>query len=159
MVMKQALRVLIAVTAVASLVGLAVPTTAHAQGCTVATLKGGYGFTTPNGFTRPTPSSSRFVPEIAAGLVTFDGRGGFTGKATNVTNGDTAPETPPFQFALVGTYTLDSDCTGSLTEINSGTHLEIVVVDSGKEVSAIQTDLQETRTFDFKKIRVPDNND
>ena len=124
------------------------------HGCSAGTLKDSYGFTTPTGFFRPNPRSSRFVPDVAAGLVIFDGRGGFTGKATDVTNGDTAPETLPFQFALAGTYTLDSDCTGSLTEINSGTHLEIVVVDGGRDVNAIQTDPQETRTFEFKKIRV-----
>jgi len=87
-------------------------------------------------------------------LVTFDGGGGFTGKATNVTNGDIAPETPPFPFALVGMYTLDSDCTGSLTEINSGTHLNLVVVNNGKEIESLQTDPQETRTLEFKRIMV-----
>jgi hypothetical protein len=85
-------------------------------------------------------------------LTTFDGAGRFTGKATDVTNGDLAPETPPFQFVLEGTYTLDSDCTGSLTESNSGTHLEIVVVSNGKEIIGIQADLAESRTFVFERV-------
>jgi len=124
------------------------------DGCSAATLKGSYGFNTLTGFVRLNPRSSRFIPDVAAGLVTLDGGGGFTGKATNVTNGDIAPETPPFAFALVGTYTLDSDCTGSLTEINSGTHFNLVVVNNGKEIEALQTDPQETRTLQFKRIRL-----
>jgi hypothetical protein len=122
------------------------------EACSPATLSGAYGFYTPSGFSRVEEKKARFVPEIAAGLVTFDGAGRFTGKATDVTNGDLAPETPPFQFVLEGTYTLDSDCTGSLTESNSGTHLEIVVVSNGKEINAIQADLAESRIFVFRKV-------
>ena len=124
------------------------------HGCSAATLTGSYGFNTLTGFVRLNPTSSHSVPDVAAGLISFDGGGGFTGKATNVTNGDIAPETPPFPFALVGTYTLDSDCTGSLTEINSGTHLNLVVVNNGKEIESLQTDPQETRTLEFKRIMV-----
>ena len=120
--------------------------------CSPATLRGAYGFYTPSGFTRLEEKKARFVPEIAAGLTTFDGAGRFTGKATDVTNGDLAPETPPFQFVLEGTYTLDSDCTGSLTESNSGTHLEIVVVSNGREIIGIQADLAESRTFVFERV-------
>ena len=123
------------------------------EGCSVATLQGAYGFNTLTGFFKPDADKPRFVPDVAAGLTVFDGAGHFSGKATNVTNGNVAPETPPFQFALEGTYTLDSDCTGTLTETNSGTHLEIVVVSNAKEFEAIQTDLQETRTFEFKSVR------
>ena len=161
--MKRTLNTLFAAAILASLLGLliipkrgvpvALAQNRTHEACSVATLRGDYGFTTPTGFSRPDPDSPGFVPDVAAGLVTFDGAGNFTGKASDVTNGDTAPETPPFQFALVGTYTLDSDCTGSLTEINSGTHLEIVAVASGREIFAIQTDAQETRTLEFKKIR------
>jgi hypothetical protein len=122
------------------------------EACSPATLRGAYGFYTPSGFSRVEEKKARFVPEIAAGLVTFDGAGRFTGKATDVTNGDLAPETPPFQFVLEGTYTLDSDCTGLLTESNSGTHLEIVVVSNGKEINAIQADLAESRIFVFRKV-------
>jgi len=159
---KPTLSTLLAVVVLAGLLGLpiiaefGVPT-ALAQdrtqdACSIASLHGGYGFNTLTGFFRPDENKPRFVPDVAAGLTTFYGAGNFTGKATDVTNGDVAPETPPFQFALVGTYTLDSDCTGSITELNSGTHLEIVVVDNGTEIEAIQTDLQESRTLEFKKI-------
>ena len=48
---------------------------------------------------------------------------------------------------------IEAGHTGTLTETNSGTHLEIVVVSNAKEFEAIQTDLQETRTFEFKSVR------
>lgn len=124
----------------------------NSDACSLATLRGGYGFHTVNGFANPDENKPRFVPDIAAGLVIFDGAGHFTGKATDVTNGDVGPESPPFQFQLEGTYVLDPDCTGSLLEVNSGTHLEIIVVDNAREIESIQTDLRESRIFDFKKV-------
>jgi hypothetical protein len=160
--MKATLRTLSVVAVVTTFLILLVaklsPPKALAQAlpadvCSVASLEGGYGFNTLTGFFKPDANKPRFVPDVAAGLVVFDGTGHFRGKATDVTNGDVAPETPPFQFTLEGTYTLNSDCTGSLTEANSGTHLEIVVVDGGKAIEAIQTDLQETRTLVFKSVR------
>src|SRR4051812_20411694 len=98
--------------------------------CSVATLQGSYGFYTPSGFTRPDVNKARFVPDIAAGLITFDGAGNFTGKATDVTNGDLGPQTPAFQVPLEGTYIVGSDCTGSISESNTGTHLEIILVEN-----------------------------
>jgi hypothetical protein len=71
-------------------------------GCSKATLKGEYAF----GVTGYLPS-----PQVVAGIKVFDGNGNFTQR-------DYIGDSVPAQFAPkgqeIGTYTVDSDCTGSM---------------------------------------------
>jgi|GraSoiStandDraft_8_1057269.scaffolds.fasta_scaffold209813_3 hypothetical protein len=86
--MKPTLRTLSAVAVVTTLLILlvaklsapkALAQDVPADACSVATLQGGYGFNTLTGFFKPDPDKERFVPDVAAGLVVFDGAGHFTG--------------------------------------------------------------------------------
>jgi hypothetical protein len=89
---------------------------AWADGCSNATLNGEYAF----GITAYTPPSlQNGLPppqtEVVAGIKVFDGQGTLTQRdyqGDNLTGPDFAP---PGQET--GTYTVDSDCTGSM-EIN-----------------------------------------
>jgi hypothetical protein len=90
---------------------LAVGATSYAQadGCSNATLKGQYAF----GVTAYTPAGfPNGPPQVVAGIKIFDGKGNFTqrdyiGDALR-TMGQT-----DFSTGETGTYTVNSDCTGS----------------------------------------------
>ena len=104
------------------------------QVCSATTLNGRYGVTF-RGFTTnaAVPASiTAFVPIIGGGLVTFDGNGNLTASETVSLGGLILPVNVP------GTYTVNSDCTGSLT--TSRAHLNLVIVRNGREILAVNTD-------------------
>jgi len=105
------------------------------RGCSEASLQGSFGFTsTGNLLALPPPSAGPFG-EI--GRQTFDGRGGTDATATASTNGNIN------RFTIQGTYTVNPDCTGSMTlfvsPINRTVNLDFVIDDGGDEVRAIVT--------------------
>jgi len=104
------------------------------EGCRAATLNGRYGLTfsgySTNGAV-PAPINA-FVPVAGGGLVTFDGNGNLSASETVSLGGKTLPVNLP------GTYTVNSDCTGSLTTANA--HLNLVIVRNGREILAVNTD-------------------
>ena len=107
---------------------------ADLEGCSAATLKGGYGLTfsgySTNGAV-PAPINA-FIPVAGEGLVTFDGNGNLSASETVSLGGHAIPVNLP------GTYTVSSDCTGTLTTANA--HLNLVIVRNGKEILAVNTD-------------------
>ena len=137
--------VLATLVAVAAMIGLgatfsggALPKV-HAQevdleGCSAATLNGRYGLTfsgySTNGAV-PAPINA-FVPVAGGGLVTFDGDGNLSASETVNLGGKI------LSVNLPGTYTVNSDCTGSLTTANA--HLNLVIVRNGREILAVNTD-------------------
>lgn len=118
--------------------------TLHAEeshGCTNAILRGAYGAGTtglinsssnPNDVTIPT-----FVPFAEAVRFSFDGAGHLSGTSTADYGGSSFP------VVFTGTYTVTSQCTGSMT-VNAGAngiiHRNLVIVDDGKEVEFVDTD-------------------
>src|SRR5215212_4699815 len=81
-------------------------TSAWAQeSCSVTSLKGQYVFT-GRGFIEAVQPG---VQRMHYGVFIFDGTGKFTGKQSSSRGGKIGRE------KLEGTYTLDSDCTGTLT--------------------------------------------
>ena len=99
----------------AAAIALAMPTcAAWAQdndGCSNATLKGKYAF----GVTSYTPPGlPNGPPAVAAGIRNYDGKGNFTQRDYR---GDSLRTTGQTDFAPegqeTGTYTVNSDCTGS----------------------------------------------
>src|SRR6266852_2823652 len=112
--------------------------TVHAQevdleGCSAATLHGRYGLTFSGYGTNgavPAPITA-FIPVAGVGLVTFDGNGNLSAAET-VSNGGSV-----FPVNLPGNYTVNSDCTGSLTTANA--HLNLVIVRNGREILAVNT--------------------
>jgi hypothetical protein len=117
---------------------------AHAQsGCSVTTLSGNYGFT-GSGFASPRAKAAE-VPVAFSGLETFDGAGNLSATFTSANNGIiSAGET------TTGTYSVNSDCTGSASLAPAGT-FNFVIVNGGVELMVIQTDPGDTVTFDAKK--------
>ena len=107
---------------------------AHAKECSQKSLKGPYGYAF-SGLHFPTPPSPVGVrPVSAAGLMVFDGEGGFTAQDT-FNNGVVSRRTG------AGTYNVDSDCTGS-AELGGdfeGLSFYFAIVTPGKEFSFLVT--------------------
>ena len=84
------------------------PRVVHAQtGCGLASLSGTYGFNFAGVYF---DSSGNTVYDSSAGLWTLDGQGNVTGKETDSFDGQIFRAD-----TYTGTYTVNSDCTGSLT--------------------------------------------
>lgn len=102
--------------------------------CSVATLRGSYGFTTTG--TANTPGGPSHIGGV--GLVVYDGRGNFVGKATVNIDGSVLRRT------FVGTYTVAADCTGTLFEtftdaLDGRATFDLVIDDDGREYRAVIT--------------------
>jgi hypothetical protein len=108
-----------------------------AAGCSDAVLTGNYAFKlsvldSPGNARNFNPGVTR---EMAAGVLTFNGSGTLSASYTlnyeevvTVVQGDK------------GTYTVNSDCTGSFTDSTAGLDFNIVIVNGGAELFAIQSD-------------------
>jgi hypothetical protein len=110
---------------------------ARAQGgCTVANFKGAYGLAI-NGFFYDADGFQSVYS--SAGLAVADGNGAITG--TDTVNLDGTP-TRGRQFT--GTYTINSDCTGSTTlkdaAGNAIADLDLVVTNGGRDVALVDYD-------------------
>jgi hypothetical protein len=121
-------------------------TTVYAQ-CSNATLNGSYGFKQDGFGTRNDKAGGPAVPLATVGVVTFDGAGNASFTLTNVFNSSGGA----FYEAIPATYTVNSDCTGTVTIEDFGLHFYIVTVGGGAEFFAIQTDIGSTNIVDGKK--------
>jgi hypothetical protein len=118
----------------------------HAQsGCSDATLNGNYPFTY-TGFGAHRLKQTN-IPTAAVGLLTFDGTGNATFTYTFVANGVASTTSVPD----AGAYTVNSDCSGTMTDATTGIHFNLETVGGGAEIFGIQTDAGSTNTFDAKK--------
>jgi len=103
------------------------------RGCSNASLRGGFGFTSIGALlTLPAPLAGPFT-EI--GRQTFDGKGTTDGSATLSANGNIRNVT------FDGTYLVNPDCTGSMSlfvlPVGSTVNLDFVIDDDGAELRAI----------------------
>lgn len=118
--MKRALRSIVPVIAFASLLCLVTSSGALAA-CSNASLKGTYAASCTGIVGLP---DSPFLQAIV-GVVTFDGEGGLSVKATLMQNGG-----PAVPLNATGTYTVNADCTGS--DVLAGAfHYDLAVFDKG----------------------------
>lgn len=101
--------------------------------CSLATLRGTYGFTV-GGNAIAADGSLYFI--ATAGRIKSDGAGNVTGKDTSSVNGQIQRRT------YSGTYNLSADCSGTMVLILAGTptHFDVVVSPDGQTVLFIQTD-------------------
>jgi hypothetical protein len=99
--------------------------------CTLATLKGLYMFAQSG-------SIVGLGPQAVTGKDIFYGNGNFDSLATISVNGVISVAPAP------GTYTLNSDCTGTVTipmePVAPDVHLDIYVAPDGSEFFTIETD-------------------
>ena len=118
--------------------------TAYAQ-CSNATLTGSYGFK-GDGFGTHNGHGDA-IPFAQVGVVTFDGAGNASFTLTQVYNSSGGD----FFEAIPGTYTVNSDCTGTIAIEDFGLHFYMVTVGGGAELFAIQTETGTTNIVDAKK--------
>lgn len=98
--------------------------------CSVATLKGTYLFA-PQGHQI---EGHQHVLLAGAGHEVYDGNGQMRGVATLSVNGELARNN-----RYTGTYTVNKDCTGTLT-LDIGEHFDLFIAPDGSELTFIQTD-------------------
>jgi hypothetical protein len=138
--------VLATLAAVAAMIGLGATFSGgnlpkvHAQeealeACSAATLNGTYVITFSGLFTRgPVPAGiNNFTPVAGIGLVTFDGDGNLSDLGSASVGGQIVP------VNVTGTYTVNSDCTGTFATPNA--HLNLVILRKGREIRALNTGL------------------
>jgi hypothetical protein len=125
---------------------------AHAN-CTNATIKGSYAFTIrgqvllPNGATLLIDGLAR---------TTFDGEGNLTQLDAVATNGGVAPG----WRVSTGTYSLSSNCTGTMTVTNGDQppiHLQLIVSQSGNTIRDMVMDPGFVTTAEVERIRLIKN--
>jgi len=113
---------------------------AHAQQCSTEGVAGDYGFTIAGTLLSPTGA----VLVAGVGKASLSANGGFSGTEARSVGGGFANET------LNGTFTVNSDCTGTLTAQVFDDHgklvrtsvFSIVFDNDEKEIRAVQESLQ-----------------
>jgi len=127
--------------------------------CSNATLKGSFGYTStgtilPAFFGLPDtydPFAPPAGPFAEVGRQTFDGNGDTEYTATISNNGAPTPD-----LAFKGTYSVNKDCTGSMTlsttprdPFTATIHIYFVIDAEGSEIRALVTDqhLVESRVY------------
>jgi hypothetical protein len=152
--MKRILSAFLALAVSATLVFVATSwkhsvTAVHAQGgCSDTTLTVNYPFIYTGAFVPGhSVTGKNTFPNAVVGVLTFDGAGTVSASYTAVANGKASRTSIPD----TGTYTVNSDCTGGLTDATINIHFNIVTVGGGAEAFSIQTDEGSTDTFDAKK--------
>ena len=109
---------------------------ASSDNCTLKSVKGAFGATFTGTITAPEQIAG---PYAAASRIVCDGKGGCHGEGTQSFNGVIVP-----LVDMGATYTVNPDCTGSIT-VNLGggqnpIHFNFIIVNRGKELRSIQTD-------------------
>lgn len=113
----------------------------HAQetesGCSLASLKGSYALDRQGTLVTSVLGLPAPAPWGEAAFEHFDGAGGFSGKATVNAGGVVVGGT------VTGTYTVNSDCTGTKTvntSVGVTVHEAIIVTGGGQRMVGTQTD-------------------
>ena len=120
---------------------------ARARECTSSTIKGTYAFTIHGEIL--TPGGPVLVDGIAK--TTFDGDGELTQVSAVAINGNI----PLVWSPSTGAYTVNSDCTGTMTMISTDQrtlHFAIVVSQSGNHIHTVVTDTGFAATSDAERI-------
>jgi hypothetical protein len=122
-----------AVTTIA--LGIAPTVKADDKGCSNASLQGTFAYTGTGSIVTPAAIAGPFAE---VGTQTFDGQGHTTATATASSNGTIV------QLTITGTYTVNPDCTGTLTlqvsPFGVTVHVYMVIDNSLSEFQAIETE-------------------
>jgi len=134
-IMKRSTITMTLTIAALTVLALGVAPTAKAddKGCSNALVQGTFAYTGTGSIAPPSPAAGPFVE---VGTQTFDGKGGTTFAATASQNGNIR------EMTGTGTYTVNPDCTGTMTLQVSPTlavQIFFVVDDWGSEFQAIET--------------------
>ena len=124
---------------------------AQARTCSDAILRGAYGVTLGTVLVPPLGTGT---PRGVLGRIVFDGRGNLSASFTINDNGTVTHITD------FGTYTINSDCTGTIFATVAKGTLEIVVVDGGKEFYQLRTEPAGVLVmFNAAKKQFPDDHE
>jgi hypothetical protein len=118
--------------------GFAIPVVRADGGCSVASLRGPYAVARQGTLVSSILGLPAPAPYAEVALAHFDGAGAFSGKATVNIGGAVLNDTP-----FTGTYTVSSDCTGSLTvnaSVGVTVHEAFIVIGGGQRVITTETD-------------------
>ena len=121
--------------------------TAQPRGCTDSTIRGSYAFTIHGQIL--TPGGPLLVDGIAK--TTFDGGGDLTQVSAVAINGNI----PLIWSPSTGTYTVNPDCTGTMTLISTSQpplHFAILVSQSGNHIHAVVTEPGFAATSDAERV-------
>ena len=107
--------------------------------CSIATLHGSFGYTSTGTLLDSYVPAPYAGPFAEVGRQTFDGKGNTNATATVSSNGNILQ-----QATIQGTYTVNADCTGSMTlyvvQFQSTVHADFVIDRDAAEIRAIGTD-------------------
>jgi hypothetical protein len=103
-----------------ALAALALSSPAWADQCSASTLNGAY--------MSEQSGTLNGLPLVQVNRIVADGQRGFTGSGTVVVNGVVST------VAITATYTVNSDCTGTLTSVPAGLSQNFVVKEDGSQV-------------------------
>ena len=112
--------------------------------CNLETLKGRYVFT-GRGFIEAVQPG---IPRVHYGFFEFDGAGKLSGKQSSSRGGKIGREN------LQGTYTVDADCTGTITLggiVGSATHWDVYLAEDRKRGHMIRMDEGNMAVRSFEK--------
>src|SRR6266446_7554316 len=121
--------------------------TARDRECRNSTIKGDYAFTIHGQIL--TPGGPLLVDGIAK--TTFDGDGKLTQVAAVAINGNI----PLIWSPSTGAYTVNSDCTGTMTQLGKDEltlHFAILVSQSGNHIHTVVTDPGFAATSDAERV-------
>ena len=123
---------------------------AHAGTCGNSTIQGTYAFTIHGQILNPN-GSTLLVDGLAK--TTFDGKGNLTQLDAVAINGNMAPG----WASNTGTYSVNSDCTGTFTVTNGSqapVHLQMIVAQSGNTIHDVVTDPGIATTAEAERVHV-----
>ena len=147
--------ILVSISTASLLAALAMPVRLAAQEqsgevkeCSNATLRGSFGYTSTGTLLRSYVPPPYAGPFAEVGRQTFDGKGNTDATGTLSANGNIFNK-----VTFQGTYTVNPDCTGSMTLTSSlGTsHADLVIDDDGAELRLIFTESAVVESRVYKK--------
>jgi len=126
--------------------------TAHARACSNSTIRGSYAYTIHGQVFLP-DGSTLLIDGLAK--TTFDGKGNLTELDAVAANGNVAPG----WASNTGTYSVNSDCTGTVTVANGNQppiHLQMLVGQSGNTIHEMVIDPGFATTADGERVQAPE---
>jgi hypothetical protein len=126
--------------------------TAHASGCSNATIKGTYAFTIHGQVFLPEGAGTLLVDGLAK--TKFDGAGNLTQLDAVATNGNVAPG---WRFST-GSYSVNPNCTGTFNVTNGDQppiHVQFVISHWGNHINTVVIDPGFATTSYGERLQTP----
>jgi hypothetical protein len=120
----------------------------RATKCTVATLKGRYLFALTGTLFPPAAGVTEESLEARAGSRIFFGDGTGTTIATTSVNGVVTAKDTHSDLS----YTVNADCTGTLTVLSVGANAEIFIAPDGDDMTVIATDNGHVEAYSSRRV-------